>query len=77
MGIQVIVKLALPVIGVEALQLLAVVNRHAARLEELYTKRDPLYREVADLVVETGRQDVQALVRELLAKLEERWKQSA
>lgn len=48
-----------------------------ARLEELYTKRDPLYREVADLVVETGRQDVQALVRELLAKLEERWKQSA
>lgn len=48
-----------------------------ARLEELYAERDPLYREVADLVIETGRQDVQTLVRELLAKLEERWKRSA
>lgn len=48
-----------------------------ARLEELYAQRDPLYRELADLVVETGTQNVQALARELLAKLEERWKISA
>jgi shikimate kinase len=48
-----------------------------ARLEELYAQRDPLYREVADLVVETGRQNVQTLARELLAELEKRWKISA
>lgn len=48
-----------------------------ARLEELYAQRDPLYRDVADLVIETGTQNVQALARELLAKLEERWKISA
>lgn len=47
------------------------------RLEELYATRDPLYREVADLVVDTGRQSVQALARELLARLEEKWKLSA
>jgi shikimate kinase len=48
-----------------------------ARLQELYKQRDPLYLEVADLVVETGRQNVQTLARELVAKLEERWKLSA
>jgi shikimate kinase len=48
-----------------------------ARLQELYRQRDPLYLEVADLVVETGRQNVQALASELVAKLEERWKISA
>jgi len=40
------------------------------KLEELYAQRDPLYREVADLVVDTGRQSVQALAKELLARLE-------
>jgi len=40
------------------------------KLEELYTLRDPLYREVADLVLETGRQSVQALARDLLARLD-------
>ena len=48
-----------------------------ARLRELYAERDPLYREIADLVVETGRQGIHALARELLEKLEERWKASA
>jgi shikimate kinase len=37
-----------------------------ARLEELQRVRDPLYREVADLIVDTGRQSVGALVDPLL-----------
>ena len=41
-----------------------------ARLEELYALRDPLYRGLADLVVDTGAQSVHALARELLARLE-------
>ena len=40
------------------------------KLDALYTERDPLYREVADLVVDTGKQSVQALAKELLARLE-------
>ena len=41
-----------------------------ARLAQLYAERDPLYREVAGLVVETGRQSVQALAKDLLARLD-------
>jgi shikimate kinase len=48
-----------------------------ARLRELYRVRDPLYREIADVVVDTGRQSVQALTRTLLDKLGARWKASA
>ena len=48
-----------------------------ARLRELYAERDPLYAEVAHVVMETGAQSVQALARALLDKLEERWKASA
>jgi shikimate kinase len=48
-----------------------------ARLEELYAARDPLYREVADFVVETGRQSASTLARELLARLSEACKVSA
>jgi shikimate kinase len=48
-----------------------------ARLRELHVQRDPLYRAVADLVIETGTQSVQALARELVDRLEERWKASA
>ena len=48
-----------------------------ARLRVLYAERDPLYRAIADLVIDTGRQSVQALARDLLDKLEERWKASA
>ncbi len=40
-----------------------------ARLSELLTARDPLYREVADLIVDTGRQPVQALVGHLVRQL--------
>jgi len=47
------------------------------RLRELYRERDPLYREVADFVVDTGRQSVQMLARGLLEQLAERWKASA
>lgn len=47
------------------------------RLRELHAERDPLYRSLADLVVDTGSQSVQALARELLERLEERWKASA
>jgi shikimate kinase len=47
------------------------------RLEELYDQRDPLYREVADLVLDTGRQSVQTLARDLLARLEAECRLSA
>jgi shikimate kinase len=48
-----------------------------ARLAELYAERDPLYREIADIVVDTGRQSVQNLARQLLTRLREEWKLSA
>ena len=47
------------------------------RLRELYRERDPLYRAVADLVVDTGRQSVQVLARGLLQQLGGEWKASA
>jgi shikimate kinase len=47
------------------------------RLRALFAERDPLYRSVADLTVDTGRQGVNALARQLLFKLDERWKASA
>lgn len=47
------------------------------KLEELYAQRDPLYREVADLVLDTGRQSVQALAKELLARLDDPCRLSA
>jgi shikimate kinase len=47
------------------------------RLRELYFQRDPLYLEVADVVVDTGVQGVQSLARGLLKKLETQWKASA
>ena len=46
-------------------------------LEELYAQRDPLYREVADLVVDTGKQRAQTLAKDLLARLEGRCSLSA
>src|SRR5437667_5078107 len=48
-----------------------------ARLRELYAERDSLYRGVADLVIDTGAQSVQALPRGLRGTLEERGKASA
>ena len=46
-------------------------------LRELYRERDPLYREIADVVMDTGRQSVQVLARALLEQLEALWKRSA
>jgi shikimate kinase/3-dehydroquinate synthase len=40
------------------------------KLEELSRQRDPLYREVADFIVETGRPNVQFLVQTILGQLE-------
>lgn len=42
-----------------------------AKLEALFAVRDPLYREIADVVVDTSRQNVGVLVQRLLAKLKE------
>jgi shikimate kinase len=47
------------------------------RLQELYGQRDPFYREVADVVIDTGRPSVGALVGQLLTKLEPLCKLSA
>lgn len=47
------------------------------RLQELYSLRDPLYREVADLVVDTGRQSLAALVEQLLPALSAECERSA
>jgi shikimate kinase len=48
-----------------------------AKLEELQRVRDPLYHEVADLIVDTGRQSVGVLVDQLLKRLPETCKLSA
>jgi shikimate kinase len=47
------------------------------RLENLYEVRDPLYREVADIVVDTGRQSAHALVDQLLERLDRECRLSA
>ncbi|MGC4085504.1 MAG: shikimate kinase [Vicinamibacterales bacterium] len=41
-----------------------------AKLRELYAKRDPLYRDAAQFVIETGRPSVPALVNMILMQLE-------
>jgi shikimate kinase len=41
-----------------------------ATLRELYKQRDPLYREVADVMVDTGRQNVASMIRALYGKLD-------
>jgi shikimate kinase len=48
-----------------------------ARLEELYRDRDPLYEQVADLVVDTGRQRVNLLMAQILNRLPAECKLSA
>src|SRR5262249_50836861 len=48
-----------------------------ARLRVLHAERDPLYRAIADLVVDSGRQSIQALGRTIAEELAVRWKQSA
>jgi shikimate kinase len=41
------------------------------RLEELTRVREPLYREVADIIVETGRPNIQSLVQSIIAQLDQ------
>jgi shikimate kinase len=40
------------------------------RLKELYVLRDPLYRETAHLVIETGRPSVASLVTSIMQSLQ-------
>lgn len=40
-----------------------------ARLEKLFAERDPLYREIADIVIDTGDQSVSAIVAYLESQL--------
>jgi shikimate kinase len=47
------------------------------RLHELHGVRDPLYRSIADLVVDSGRQSIQTLTRSISEQLSARWKRSA
>jgi shikimate kinase len=47
------------------------------KLRELFAQRDPLYRGMADMVVESGRQNPPALARHIVGKLESAWKTSA
>ena len=47
------------------------------KLNSLYRQRDPLYREIADIVVDTGRQSVRTLLARVLPQLRERCKLSA
>jgi shikimate kinase len=42
-----------------------------AKLQELYKQRDPLYREIADLIVDTGNQSLSALSHRLEQRLAE------
>ena len=54
--------------------------QNADRLEKLqclYRQRDPLYREIADVVVDTGRQRARALLVQLLPQVRERCRLSA
>jgi shikimate kinase len=41
-----------------------------SRLRDLYATRDPLYREIAHFVLETGRPSVATLVNMILMQLE-------
>lgn len=39
------------------------------KLQELFAQRDPIYRQLADIVIDTGDQNVHSLVRQLEQKL--------
>ena len=45
------------------------VDDPAAKLRELYDQRDPLYREAAHLIVDTGNQSVRALAEQIIKQL--------
>ncbi len=42
-----------------------------SRLRDLHQQRDPLYREVAELIVDTGSQSISALTTQILQRLDE------
>lgn len=44
------------------------------RLKDLYVQRDPIYRELADLVVDGGRLNAHGILQILINAYEERWK---
>lgn len=44
------------------------------RLEELYSQRDPLYREVADLVIDGSRTNANSILQLLIREAGQRWK---
>ena len=46
------------------------VDNPLQKLQELYAKRDPLYREVAHLVIQTGKPSVSNMVNMIAAQLE-------
>ena len=48
-----------------------------ARLRDLHAQRDPLYRAIADVVIDSGRLSIQAVTRTLEEELAQRWKASA
>ncbi len=41
------------------------------KLKELFAERDPLYKEVADIVIQTGKQSVHSLMLKLISKINE------
>src|SRR5215813_9638161 len=41
------------------------------KLEQLYAERDPLYREIADIIVDTGKQSLGSLAHQLERKLQQ------
>jgi len=41
------------------------------KLEELLAERDPLYRETADIIIDTGKDSVRLAIKEILDKLQE------
>ena len=45
-----------------------------ARLKELHAQRDPLYREVADLVIDSSRLSAQTVALMLIRELDDQWK---
>jgi shikimate kinase len=45
-----------------------------ARLEQLFAQRDPLYQEVATLIVDTGSQSLRSLVQQLEQRLREHFR---
>ncbi len=47
------------------------------KLHDLYGERDPLYREIADIVIDTGRQSARSLLVQLLPQLRQRCRLSA